>query len=202
MATNFNSNTTFGCRHSAKTKKRHRARKDRSHVQALQQIITEVAAKSYQEHYIKWLAEYSVSHTETSSTDSPQPSTSNTGGKIQQRSTKERRRNPLPSEPGYDWRDYRQNCQVNEDRKKAQTALLRENQKIHRKLQQKRERQCYEPTEDWTEDLWEPATWVNAATQVDIPTPEASTSVVVVEDNPAQTASASESVITQTEDWT
>ncbi len=202
VATNFNNKTIFGCRHSKKSKKRHRAGKERSHVQALQQIITEVAAKSYQEHYIKWLTEYSDQQFENSSTDSPQQSTSQTSNPPHQRSAKERRQNPLPTEPGYDWRDYQQNCEVNEGRKKAQTALLRENQKTHRRLQRKRERQCYEPTEDWTEDLWDPATWVNAATQVNIPTPETSTPVVVVEDKPAQTTSDCESVITQTEDST
>ncbi len=87
---------------------------------------------------------------------------------------------------------------MNEERKKAQTALLRENQKTHRRLQRKRERQCYEPTEDWTEEL-EQATWVNAATQVNLPTPETSTPIVVVEDRPAQATSDCETVKTQTE---
>ncbi len=193
----FNNKTIFGCRQPTKSKKRH-STKDRSHVQAIQEIITEVAAKSYQEHYIKWLTEYSAPQLTKSSTDHPQPTTTQSSDQPPQRSAKERRRDPLPTEPGYDWHNYKQNCAVNEERKKAQTALLRENQKAHRRLQRKRERQCYEPTEDWTEDL-ERATWVNAATQVDISAPEPPTPIVVVEDRSAQATSDWETVITQTE---
>ncbi len=163
---------------------------------ALHQIINDSSAKCYQDLYIKWLTEFTSKQVKAPSTDPPQPSTSDT--KLKQRSAKERRRNPLPSEPGYDWRSFQKSCKVNEERKRAQTKLLRENQKEHRRLQRKRERQCYEPTEDWTEDLWEPATWVNAATQADLPTGEAPTAIVVVEDKPTQTSRYSATVETQT----
>ncbi len=202
MATNSKITINSGNRKSAKAKKRPRSDKDHSHVTALHHIINDVTAKNYQESYIKWLTDYAGQQIRAPSTDSPPQSASSAETGVKHRTVQEKRKSPLPTEPGYDWRTYQKHCRGNAERKKAQTKLLRENRKVHRRLQQKRERQCYEPTEDWTEDLWEPATWINAATQANLPPPEEPTPIIVVEDKPVQTSRSNESIAIQTDNWT
>ena len=125
----------FGYRKPIKARKRASVIKERRSFKVLEQIISKVSAENYQDLYIQWLTEYSHNHTSAPSTDAPQPSTSVGCAVPMQCTSKERRQNPRPSEPGYDWRSFQKDVKANEKCRRAQWRLIHENQRIHLRLQ-------------------------------------------------------------------